>query len=424
MPQNNFEDILRGKLANYEREVPDRLWEDIDAAMQARHRRRHIHILRFATIGIAAAVCLFFAFPWMMPDSVGDGETKQMRQMMAEEKAAHETSGNIVADNTSDNHVPAESAAAALADRLPLQKNADAPAQDAATAIADNADTPLQTATADLAEKPVAAAHDANRQLGSMRQLSQSRHNGDSVTATTPPAMPETRSYTAAARHSAKPFTARKEHRGRADSAPLTASVYGFGVAGGSSSPAQMAQMSNIKATYWDNTSYVADPQLLYQKPEITADHHYPIRFGAAMRYQIAPRFGIESGVRYTILNSDFTSNNANINIKQNVGMLGIPVTLTYDILHLGAFSTYATAGGEVAKSIVAHDDSDNNLPHPWQLSVQAAVGMQYGITENIGIYIEPGIGYYFDNNSSLETYYTDHPTNFTLSFGLRLMLK
>ena len=55
---------------------------------------------------------------------------------------------------------------------------------------------------------------------------------------------------------------------------------------------------------------------------------------------------------------------------------------------------------------------------------MQAAVGMQYGITENIGVYIEPGIGYYFDNNSSLETYYSEHPINFTLSFGFRLLLK
>ena len=55
MPQDNFEDILRKKLTDHELKAPDGLWEDIEAAMQAGQRRRHIRILRLATIGIAAA---------------------------------------------------------------------------------------------------------------------------------------------------------------------------------------------------------------------------------------------------------------------------------------------------------------------------------------------------------------------------------
>lgn len=424
MPQDNFEDILRKKLTNHELKAPDGLWEDIEAAMQAGQRRRHIRILRLATIGIAAAACLFVAFPWMTPGGTGGGGRKQMRQMMAEEKAAHGTVRDIVADNT-----PARNSAEDRRDDAPGNR-------------------PSHSRNAGMDTHDIAAAAVCQPTPSSSQPMpSSSRDNGDTIATTPEPAKtaacnsqtspqdartsPQntrataTRNAVAAvSQHNTQQKATRARHRRNTVPAPLTASVYGFGVGGGSSSPAAKVQMTGLKATYWDNTAYVADPQQLSQKPEITADHHYPIRFGAAMRYQIAPRIGIESGVRYTILNSDFTSKNANINISQNVGFLGIPVTVTYDILQAGAFSTYATAGGEVAKSIVAHDDNGSSLPHPWQLSVQAAVGMQYGITENIGVYIEPGIGYYFDNNSSLETYYSEHPINFTLSFGFRLLLK
>lgn len=417
MPQDNFEDILRKKLTDHELKAPYGLWEDIEAAMQAGQRRRHIRILRLATIGIAAAACLFVAFPWMTPGGTGDGGRKQMRQMMAEEKAAHGTVRDIVADNT-----PARNSAEDRRDDAPGNRHSHS----------RNAGTDTHDIAAAAVCQPMPSS--------SQPTPSSNRDNGDTIATTPEPtktaacntrtAPQNTRatatrnSVSAVSQHNTQQRATPARHRRNTAPAPLTASVYGFGVGGGSSSPAGNVQMTGLKATYWDNTAYVADPQQLSQKPEITADHHYPIRFGAAMRYQIAPRIGLESGVRYTILNSDFTSKNANINISQNVGFLGIPVTVTYDILQAGAFSTYATAGGEVAKSIVAHDDNGSSLPHPWQLSVQAAVGMQYGITENIGVYIEPGIGYYFDNNSSLETYYSEHPINFTLSFGFRLLLK
>ncbi|MDD6494057.1 MAG: outer membrane beta-barrel protein [Bacteroidales bacterium] len=417
MPQDNFEDILRKKLTDHELKAPDGLWEDIEAAMQAGQRRRHIRILRLATIGIAAAACLFVAFPWMTPGGTGGGGRKQMRQMMAEEKAAHGTVRDIVADNT-----PARNSAEDRRDDAPGNRHSHS----------RNAGTDTHDIAAAAVCQPMPSS--------SQPTPSSNRDNGDTIATTPEPAKtaacnsktsPQNTRATATrnavatvSQHDTQQRATPVRHRRNTAPAPLTASVYGFGVGGGSSSPAGNVQMSDMKATYWDNTAYVADPQQLSQKPEITADHHYPIRFGAAMRYQIAPRIGLESGVRYTILNSDFTSKNANINISQNVGFLGIPVTVTYDILQAGAFSTYATAGGEVAKSIVAHDDNGSSLPHPWQLSVQAAVGMQYGITENIGVYIEPGIGYYFDNNSSLETYYSEHPINFTLSFGFRLLLK
>lgn len=45
---------------------------------------------------------------------------------------------------------------------------------------------------------------------------------------------------------------------------------------------------------------------------------------------------------------------------------------------------------------------------------------MQLDITRHIGVYIEPGISYYFDNNSDVRNIYKDRPLNFNLNIGLR----
>ena len=50
-----------------------------------------------------------------------------------------------------------------------------------------------------------------------------------------------------------------------------------------------------------------------------------------------------------------------------------------------------------------------------------AAVGAQYNIGKHLGIYLEPGIAYYFDDGSALPTIRKDNPCNFTLQAGVRL---
>ena len=57
------------------------------------------------------------------------------------------------------------------------------------------------------------------------------------------------------------------------------------------------------------------------------------------------------------------------------------------------------------------------------QWSVSGALGVQYDIIPQIGLYAEPGIRHYFDNGSRLRNIFKDKPTNFSLQVGLRLNL-
>ena len=60
----------------------------------------------------------------------------------------------------------------------------------------------------------------------------------------------------------------------------------------------------------------------------------------------------------------------------------------------------------------------------PLQFSVNGAIGVEFNLSCRFSIYAEPGIGYYFDNGSSLPTYYRDKPFSFNLNVGLKFNIK
>ena len=64
---------------------------------------------------------------------------------------------------------------------------------------------------------------------------------------------------------------------------------------------------------------------------------------------------------------------------------------------------------------------SEKETVDPLQLSVMGAVGAQYNVSNRVGIYVEPGVSYFFDDGSAIETIRKESPTNFTLQAGIRL---
>ena len=44
-------------------------------------------------------------------------------------------------------------------------------------------------------------------------------------------------------------------------------------------------------------------------------------------------------------------------------------------------------------------------------------------ITEKFGIYAEPGVVYYFDDGSNVNTIRKEHPFNFNIQLGVRFTL-
>ena len=76
--------------------------------------------------------------------------------------------------------------------------------------------------------------------------------------------------------------------------------------------------------------------------------------------------------------------------------------------------------------AVYVNGNSNREVEHtslkvnPLQWSVSAAAGAQVNFTKHLGLYAEPGIAYYFDDGSQIESIRIEHPFNFNLQFGLR----
>ena len=168
---------------------------------------------------------------------------------------------------------------------------------------------------------------------------------------------------------------------------------------------------------------------------EIDMHHNLPLRFGLSVRYDFNSRFGIESGLVYSRLSSDL-SGGARQNIKgqQVLHYMGVPLNIKYRIASWRSFSLYASAGvmmekcvdGSLTKEELSNTSSDIKTSSigisedALQWSSNIAADLQFDITRHIGVYIEPGISYYFDNRSEVRNIYKDRPFNFNLNLGLR----
>ena len=161
-----------------------------------------------------------------------------------------------------------------------------------------------------------------------------------------------------------------------------------------------------------------------YSLADIVSKHHIPVRFGLSLQYQLNKRLSLLSGINYSYLKSEFSIPLYNKAYDQELSYLGLPIGVSWKIWSTEKFNVYLAGGALVEKCIKAEVSYGDIKSHPWQWSVNAAVGAEYNLTHQFGLYLEPSLGYYFDDGTSLQHYYKEHPLAPSIQFGLRLHLK
>lgn len=150
-----------------------------------------------------------------------------------------------------------------------------------------------------------------------------------------------------------------------------------------------------------------------YTLTDYVSEHHLPIRFGLSFHYQLTPRIALLSGVNYTYLYSQFRIPlYQNATFDQKLHYLGIPIGVSYQLWSTNNFQFYISGNTMVEKCL---------NEKPWQWSVNATAGAEYSITHQFGIYLQPSLGYYFDDGTSFKHYYKKHPLAPSIEFGVRL---
>lgn len=174
----------------------------------------------------------------------------------------------------------------------------------------------------------------------------------------------------------------------------------------------------------------LASYKAIQRKQQGNAKHHAPVSVGLQVAFGIAPRLSLSTGLVYTRTSSDFYpyASSSSYNVHQVLHYVGIPVGLNYEFWQSGGFHAYVMAGAEADYNVKNDTEEEgvkkeNAKRDRVQFSGKASLGAQYDITPKVGLYIEPGAKYYFDNGSHVENTFKDKKLNFNLQFGLRFNL-
>ena len=421
--KRNWKEDIHDRLGNFETDAPDGLWEAIHQRMAQTERDRTEKrltpfvlqpALRRTACAAAACLALIAGYQYF-----GDGGKETANGVKQAGGNGMIAVGGTVASGNSRYVASKPATASIVATNL------------AGVRVAKNGVTP--------------AAVYAQTQNSESAQISTSQHLNPSTSQHHNPSTPQHLNPSTSQPHNPStsllaytPADSHASHR-TAPSQRWTLSTSATTGMGASS-------VTNSTATYVeavgpDDVIWADNPQLgigiFNQGKSVKTEykHRLPVRVGINVAYRLTDRLSVESGVSYTRLSSDKkdgTKDNYSSG-SQKLDYIGVPLNVKYRAFGYRRLSVYASAGLLTEKCVsgkTTHEyvisgekkkhEAEDVAEKPWQLSVNAALGAQLDVLRNVGVYVEPGVSYYFDDRSPLSTIYKEKPLNFNLNMGVR----
>lgn len=176
-------------------------------------------------------------------------------------------------------------------------------------------------------------------------------------------------------------------------------------------------------------------------KEDLNWTHNVPLTFGLTVEKHFSRFIGLETGITYSYLKSEYKNERGSRYGNQELHYIGIPVTGIYRFARWNNFSFYTALGGKVDFNVAGRRTDRVNADYDGfrfqgdieanttrsirdkraQFSLMCKVGAAYSFVDNFEMYAEPGIAYYFNNNSSeIQNMWNDKPLNFALQIGVR----
>lgn len=158
------------------------------------------------------------------------------------------------------------------------------------------------------------------------------------------------------------------------------------------------------------------------------SSYSVPITVGLGVRIYATPRLSIGTGVDYTLLSRTFAGSYADVpgTVHHRLQYIGIPVQLYYDIVSSNRIKFYAYGGGKAEYCI---DNTYKLFGSPdivrtykvdgLQFSVDAGLGVEFLLSRRVGLYVDPGVSYYFPCNQP-RSLRTEKPLLLNFDVGLR----
>ena len=151
--------------------------------------------------------------------------------------------------------------------------------------------------------------------------------------------------------------------------------------------------------------------------------HDMPVSVGVSARIMLSKRFSINTGLNYTLYSSmrerSYSSGKVTERERQNVHYLGIPLRCDWLVVNRRYFTFYMGVGAQVDKCVYARVGNERLHEKDFLFSLTGAAGLQYNITNKIGLYLEPDFSLRL-NDGTLDTYRHDHFGVISARAGLR----
>ena len=464
MNDTDFKRSLREKAEKYELDAPEDLWAGIERKVKGR-----IFIRRFARAGAAAAVAALLV-------GLGIGLTRENldTESIIAEVPVSESLGTQASNDaltTQAEPVP-ESGPAAETPSAPAKavygqvKPAGRASGKQTKAASGPGTIKVTEATSgtDTASEPDTEATEENQELetsvesGQMNKTQPVQEPDKSVTGKAP-ARPEKSQLTDNEyyKDAFREDDARRRHRSGGLSVRLLA-------ANSSSVSLGMGRM-DADAGFYDAPANALQPMngisndtseeegLIYSSDRIgdilianlnepvlnDEKHHRPLTFGVRVAFPLTDRLAVESGLNYSLLRSEssYGGSRASEEKRQSLHYLGIPLNLNYTLIHYRRLNFIVSAGVMAEKCVYGKTvtdytmngyktrESKNLSVKGLQWSTGVSASLQYNFAKNLGLFVEPGLRYRYDNGKGgeVKSAYTDAPMDFSLAVGARINL-
>ena len=168
------------------------------------------------------------------------------------------------------------------------------------------------------------------------------------------------------------------------------------------------------------------------------ARHRQQLRVSLGVNYEFAPRWSIGSGLTYSILRSDYTTQSGTTETQtaRQLHYLGVPLNVQYQVVKWGPLSLYLNAGPMLETAVgvrvntrsyvsgtMTLDQQENVSCKDWRWSLNTGAGAQLQLFRGGSLFVQPGISWHIPNNSGVESCYSARPLAFALDFGFRINL-
>lgn len=436
MKHNGFAEQMRQRLGNAEADVPEGLWDAIEQKLDAQPTAapqmtiaktpRRVVLRRWA-VAASVAIVAGAGLWWYAHDddtlpggakalgvvAYDNAEVKPAVSKRADRTGLSENSSLSVGSNSLNGSNL--SSGSNLSERSNLSSGSNA------TMVAQ-----YMSRRADGGADMVAMADDDSKAEAKRGQKEESMAAARSMTNRRAQTTETKRSATTAMRRSAATEEQFSRRAGNGGSKWL----FGVGTSGNmtrysSTNGIMPVRYSDVAMAQGSSNAYFSAEPLQRDCKE-TTKHNMPVSFGATVSYALNDRLALTSGLVYTLATSSFehgTSSNASKD-EQTLHYVGIPLTASYTIWGNSWLKTYVNVGGQADFNVSAKVETEGHTADidkdRAQLSVGAAAGVQLNVIKQMGVYVEPGVRYYFDNGSNVQTVFKEHPCNFSLQMGLR----